>query len=440
MYNHEYKVSPLGTDRYELHVVQADDQGSFWNTGVAQQALTRVQQLSATQNTLVVLFIHGWHHNAAPDDDNLMAFEQALDDLYTELARPDRVTLRSKVTNQPSAKIVGIYVGWRGRSLPGLLDYLTFWGRKPTAERVGAGDLSEFIERLQEIYLKANAKGGRDQPFTGLVTIGHSFGGQVLWKSLARQLETPLAAAAPCMSNSLLPSTSGTDQRTGLPDPIGTLGDLNILVNPALEAYQFARVDALYRQLQYPKEQTPQVLVVSSDNDKARAFYFPLARGATWLFRPTLRPDNDSYQGTLYGKALGEVPAQKTHDLNRTPAVPDTYTEEIYRHEERLISADFTEPTTFGGITLAPALVNRDPQAPARTPYSPVLVVDAHDKIVDGHNGLFGDEGRDFRSFLTKYIAYVEGKRLVLRAGHQLNLRNANPVAVAASAPAKSCP
>ena len=435
LYNYPHKVEKLSSDRYELHVVQADDQGSFWDSQVTQSTLNRVKELSETQNTLIVLFIHGWHHNADPSDSNLQAFKSALDDLYVELADPRRSTLRDESTGKPDARIVGIYVGWRGQSLPEPLDYLTFWGRKPAAERVGAGDLAEFIERLQQIYLKANAGTGQSRLFTGLVTIGHSFGGQVLWKSLARQLETPLAAVAPCMSNSLYPSTSGTGQTTELVDPIGTLGDLSILVNPALEAYQFARVDALYRQLRFPSEQTPQLLVVSSDNDGARSLWFPLARGTSWTVRPTLRPDNNGYQGTLYGKALGEVAAQRTHDLRRTPGAKDTLDPSIYERKEDLLKTDFTDVTTFGDITLGPPKA-KDPNAPARTPYSPVLVVESFDKIVDGHNGLFGDEGRDFRIFLTRYIAYVEGKRLVLRARDQLNLRNTNPVATAASAAA----
>ncbi|MEP7247849.1 MAG: hypothetical protein ABI885_29760 [Gammaproteobacteria bacterium] len=415
--------------------MQADDQGSFWNTQVAQDTLNRVKQLSETKNTIIVLFIHGWHHNADPTDTNFNAFKDALSELYTELGDPQRSTLRNAVTNQPDAQIVGIYVGWRGRSLPQLLDYLTFWGRKPTAERVGSGDVAEFIERLQQIYLKANVGAGRDRPFTGLVTIGHSFGGQVLWKSMSRQLETPLAAAAPCLGNSLYPSRSGTGQPTPLHDPIGTLGDLNILVNPALEAYQFAKVDALYRQLRFPEAQTPQLLVVSSDNDKARSFWFPAARGFSWTYRPTLRPDNDAYQGKLYGKALGEVPAQQTHELKRAPGVEDTLTPAIYETPEKLRTVDFTDITTFDHISLRPTL-KVDPQSPDRSPYSPILVVKSGDEIVDGHNGLFGSEGSDFRRFLTKYIAYVEGKRLVLRAGNQLNLQNSNPIAASAASAA----
>jgi hypothetical protein len=51
--------------------VQADDFGSFWDAGAAQKVVSDVESTSESSNTLVVLFVHGWHHNAAPDDPNL---------------------------------------------------------------------------------------------------------------------------------------------------------------------------------------------------------------------------------------------------------------------------------------------------------------------------------------------------------------------------------
>lgn len=411
MYNHPYPATPITDGLFDFHVIQSDDEGSFWDRDAAQRVLDRVQQLSATKNTLVVLFIHGWHHNGESSDPNLVDFRLALDELNTELTNEGRNKLRERATGARDFRIVGIYVGWRGKSLPMPLDYLTFWGRKPTAERVGNGDTSEFIERLQRIYLRANASGreGSQKPFTGLITIGHSFGGQVLWKSLARQLEFPLAERAPYMSNSLDPAAK--NQAT-VQVPIDSLGDLNILVNPALEAYQFARVDALHRQLGYPSTQTPQVVVFSADNDTARSIWFPLARGVTWPFRPTLRPDNDGYQGALYGRALGEVETQLTHELVRSPGIPDSLSEASYASQETLLKYDFTGPTYFGGIGLLPKQQGGHKE-PGRIPYSPLLVVQSRDKIIDGHNGIFGEE---FRGFLRKYVAFIEGKRLLIRA------------------------
>ena len=411
MYNHAFPVVAPPTSDVDLRIVQADDYGSFWDTAVAQKTLADVQAFSETQNTLVVLFIHGWHHNAAADDEDLQASAATLAALHAELAKPERGDLRERMTGSRDFRLVGIYVGWRGRSLPGLLDYLTFWGRKNAAERTGDGDVSEFVLRLQRIFLRANQVDPRDpdrirKPFTGLVTVGHSFGAQVLWKTISRELEEPLAERAPCLADVLDPTLGPRDVRERT--PINGLGDLNILLNPALEAYQYARVDALYRQLSYPSGQTPQVVVFSADNDDARKIWFPLARAVTSPFRPRFRPD---YQGPLYGVALGELPSQRTHVLGLAPAGRvDSLQPKDYDDETKILDFDFTGETAFGGIELKPD--GGAAQQAGRVAYSPVMVVQTHDKIIDGHGGIFQP---GFREFVSKYVAYIEGKRLLLR-------------------------
>jgi hypothetical protein len=62
---------------------------------------------------------------------------------------------------------------------------------------------------------------------------------------------------------------------------------------------------------------------------------------------------------------------------------------------------DFSSTTVFSGARLtrlsnATAIDN-----------SAIEVIYIHDKIVEGHNGMFDQRFLDFRS---KYIAYIEGK------------------------------
>jgi hypothetical protein len=413
MYNHPYPFKPEpGSAKFDFHVIQSDDYGSFWDTSGAQKTLDEVEALSRRTNTLIVLFIHGWHHNAAPDDTNLTGFKASLEAMHKELSNPGRDRMRAQSTGTAEFRMVGIYVGWRGRSLPWLLDYLTFWGRKSAAERVGEGDVSEFIERLQRIFLRANASSPAADSqvprlFTGLIAMGHSFGGQVLWKSIGRQLEDPLTRRAADMSNSLNPRAAQIREEAVA---INGLGDLNILLNPAVEAYQYARVDALFREMTYPKFQTPQVVVFSADNDRARQFWFPVGRAFTSPFRPNFRQDNHGYQGKLYGKALGELVAQLTHDLNKLPQpAPDSLVESDYANPDKILDFDFTHDPIFEGIKLSPRIAGSS--VSGHVPNSPVMVVQTHDKIIDGHNKIFG---QDFILFLTKYVTFLEGKRLLL--------------------------
>jgi hypothetical protein len=283
------------------------------------------------------------------------------------------------------------------------------WWRKGAAERVGDGDVAEFLERLQRIYLRANAFKRYQQnpgktPFMGLVTIGHSFGAQVVLKSVCRALEGELVERAPRQTDAV---TVPSAPENPVPErvPIDSFGDLNILLNPALEAYQYARIDGLYRQLSYPSTQTPQLVVFSADNDVPRQLFFPIARGITRPFRPSFR---NPYQGALWGKALGELPNQQTHELRLATGEPDSLTDADYSvdRRHRIAEHDFTAATVFAGIRLGPL------PSPQVIPNSPVAVVVTHDKIIDGHDGIFLP---GFKKFLAPYIAFIEGKRAVLQ-------------------------
>jgi hypothetical protein len=414
LYNHPYPAGAVSSEKFELHIVQVDDFGTLWDRKPAIDAINAVKESSRSTNTLVVVFIHGWHHNADDDDSNLQDSQAALAALSDELNAPSRRQLREQLTGTSNLKIIGIYVGWRGRSLPGFLDYGTAWWRKAAAERVGDGDVSELLERLQREYLRANAVDKTHpvqvrKPFTGLVSIGHSFGGQVLFKSVVKEIEFPLIERTSGFADVLSPLAPGQASQEVV--PIDSLGDLNILLNPALEAYQFSRIDALYRQVIYPSSQTPQLVVFSADNDWARQWFFPIERGLTRSFRPGFRSDNDNYQGMLWGHALGEVESQQTHVLTRNPTAPDSLVDGDYTSDPaKIASFDFTGETAFGHVVLS----RYQPENPDAhpVPNSPVVVVQTKDKIIDGHNGIFG---ADFREFLVKYVAFIEGKRLILR-------------------------
>jgi hypothetical protein len=410
-YHHPYPVGQPSEPGYEIQIVQLDDYGSFWDSAYAEASLVKVEarSLSMTESTYVVVFIHGWHNNAAPDNENLRQFKSWLSKLSNELSQPARRAARAELTGSPEYRLIGIYMAWRGRSLPGFLDYGTMWWRKSAAEKVGEGDASEYLERLQRIYLRANAfsrysKAPEHTPFMGLYTIGHSFGGQVLLKAVARPLEEQLVLRAPCLTKAVEPVRVPAKPELER-IPIDSFGDLNILVNPALEAYQFARIDGLYKQLSYSTQQTPQLVVFSADNDVPRKSFFPIARALTSPFRPGMR---NSYQGDLWGKALGELEDQQTHSLYSAAGVPDSLTDDDFKPENRqkVANYDFTSPTVFANVKL-----DRLPAKPT-VENSPVSVVYTHDKIIDGHNGVFDPR---FMDFLPPYIAFIEGKRLVQR-------------------------
>lgn len=410
-YNKEFGAPNVIKKNYELRTVQVDDFGSWWNPQHAQATIDYIEKFSKGTNTYVVLFIHGWHHNAdAENDCNYNSFEKTLSGIGEKLASPEYRRERKRITGSSEFKLIGVYVGWRGRSLPGYLDYATMWWRKSAAERVGDGDVSEFIERLHRIYLRANSLSSRSEvphpderrPFMGLVSIGHSFGAQVLMKSIARPLEYYLTERAPRLANSLKDSGASNLELQDQRFPIDSFGDINILINPALEAYQFAKIDSLYRQIRFSYKQAPQMVVFSAENDSARKLFFPIARGVTRPFRPSF---SNEYQGSLYGKALGEFEPQQTHEMRLNPGAPDSLSNQDYSDAPTIARFDFTGDLSFSGVGMV-RLLNRP------VPNSPVAVVNVKNKIIDGHNGIFNPE---FINFLTKYIDFIEGKNLAIR-------------------------
>jgi hypothetical protein len=274
------------------------------------------------------------------------------------------------------------------------LNYLTFWGRKSAAERVGEGDFREFLLNLQHVYMERNRHDPTQKStFMGLVTIGHSFGGQMLFKAVSETFENDLISAL---------AKAGGPSKTELPEIISGLGDMTVLLNPALEAFQYERIDRLTKNTVFNVHQAPVLLTVSADNDRARQIWFPLGRNVNLPFRPRFQTDEAKQ---LWLNALGEYAPQRTHTLEKTHEA-DTITDDLYT-QCRVVTAALTGSLVLAGPQLE--ATRHPPQL-----HSPVVVAYTKQDLVYGHNGIFGEE---FTTFLTDYVAYVEGKRMCLVRG-----------------------
>jgi hypothetical protein len=384
-------------------IVQVDDFGQFWDASAAEKTLQAIQDSASKTNTVVVLFIHGWHHNASADDkhlgkfaNSLQAIRATLEDNEAGQPGPYR-TSRLNLTGDGRINVLGVYVGWRGKSLPMPLDYLTFWGRKAAAERVGNGDLREFLLRLDAIY-KAQGKArreGRTRSFMGFVSIGHSFGGQVLFQSVSRQIESELIHHTARPESSLPGQTPGADQLEGF-------GDLVVLVNPALEAMQYERIHNLGRQLKYAPSQAPLMLVVSSEGDWARQLFFPLGRQIDALLRPAFRGE----QRALWTQALGEYELQRTHSVKLTvkdrTLLPGFDPAVYVDNPAYIANFDLTNIPSIAGVELKPTGIHQ--------PFNPFIVAYADREIVFDHSQIFEDY---LPQFLNDYVAILQGKKML---------------------------
>lgn len=375
-------------------VIEIDDYGRFWNPKAAEETLDAIAKGSLNKNTVVMAFIHGWHHNADDCDENFKNFHNSLGQLQKRLDEPGYRDARKQLNLSDDMQVIGLYVGWRGRSLPSFLDYFTFWTRKSAAERVGDGDLREFLTKLQKLYIKRNeTQDSVDTTFMGLVTVGHSFGGQVLFKAVSGSLERDLIDALSRGTQN--PATN----KISLTEIVSGFGDMTVLLNPALEAFQYERIHRLARSSTFTSRQAPVLLTVSAEDDSARKYWFPLGRNLNLLFRPTF-PDDKGKE--LWTTALGEYIPQQTHYLEKTDE-PSDLKDSLY-YECRIKHEDFSDRHILGNAELKP-------QEERAQPYSPVVIAHTSNKIVHEHNGIFGET---FSEFLTDYVANIEAKRLCL--------------------------
>jgi len=436
--NNAHQPSP------DLYFVEADDYGWFWDPDQARKALSAVRSSEQT-DTLVLIFVAGWHHSTRCCDDNVVGFEQVLMKLQDELKRKMYDEAR-KVIHRGSADpvhVMGIYIGWRGRSLPGFPDYFTFWGRKAAAMRVGESDVREFLVDLRNIYENhARAQRGASDPrLLGLVTIGHSFGGQVVLRATSTFIEQELMLLGAQPSYLRVPATPGSGP--DLSSTLGGFGDLVILINPAVEAAAYQRLHALGISPHYSSSQTPVMLTISAENDTARKWFFPFGRKLGEIL--TGKPEvSDAREREMERATIGFELEQVTHRLEpidqtkrlhgetlhrRDPTCPDKeycrYT--WYRWSENpkgvegktapdslsaddcndavlgpIAAHDFSARSVFANVALYPTAGN--------IPNQPLIVASASRDVIDNHNGMFSEP---LLQFLTRYIGFVEARRFL---------------------------
>lgn len=429
-------------------VVEADDHGGFWTSGQPQAALAAVRQSVAAGPTAVVIFVHGWGHNAATKDQNQVCFTRTLDYLSERLntgeqgeaVRAEQAKTLSRMPDRKEFNVVGIYVGWRGKGfpeLPGKAFVLTrpwtFWVRKTAAERVGRGDLRIFIKQLGGIYDSAALRPLEEQlssPFN-LVGIGHSFGAQVLFPATASLIEAELQRAAGDAAWRALRNKPVTNSSESL---VRGFGDLVVIVNPAMEASAYEQMKRLSAHLQFSRAQTPVLAVFSAQNDWPNKWMFPIGRFLSTTFQAT----SEAKQRAARTRALGRYTPQITHhlELKRRPVIhppsssaekdiPDKNGSNPFAQKADGCDLPWSSPNDVDSLELAIKAdsLNADPTAgwtingkriqPAgkdHQPYAPVMVVQSRStEIIDNHNGFFTP---DFVDFLLRYVGDIQLKRL----------------------------
>lgn len=144
----------------------------------------------------VVVYVHGWHHNADTSDNNprnnaiKFAFLMA-----REVDTLKRLELSKKIV---MPKVLGIYVGWPGEKYTdSIRQFFSIDSRSKVADQIGrAGVLKEDLLAI------SNAVNQRAGPNGRMMVMGHSLGGRMLTSVFKSYLDS--GNSEPLGKNSLI--------------------------------------------------------------------------------------------------------------------------------------------------------------------------------------------------------------------------------------------
>lgn len=384
---------------YTLGFIEFDDQGLLFDRKQMNAVLDEINAKASEQDLLIVAFVHGWKHSAAPKDDNIKTFRDVL------LGLSEAESRISAVTNERRREIVGVYLGWRGGSITTpLLKELTFWDRKETAHKVGQVGMTEVLTRLERIKQDRDsmvAHGGRgacprgcahsremdtvvrDSSRTRFIVVGHSFGGAVVYAALSQVLETGFI-------HTVGPPGAVTD--------VAGFGNLVVLINPAFEALLFAPMsDMSTERGSYFASQLPVLAVLTSEADNATKWVFPIGRSFSTFFekeRYTSRWNPMTGREEIIDEekanitALGHFEPYWTHFLRASKRHEDTVAKQGAAESVRQFfqaGEAWREDKPGSKIPFNGSTLERTRSSAGRNPY---LVVSVDDELITGHNDI----------------------------------------------------
>ena len=254
----------------DLAIIEFDDQGQCWDLAQLEDTLDLIKQQSgaASNGVLVVVYIHGWKHNAdwSREKGNLRVFAEQIRQTAEGM---------SSIGRPSCERVIGVYIAWRGDSMRWPLRQLSFWGRRAAAERLASINMRESLFRLIHAV--------KTRPQSKVVLYGHSMGGMVLGKTMAPSLTTLLML----------------NQGAGTRLPV----DLVVLANPAIDALtvsdfvRFLKRHKAELQMEAPDgtrhpASGPLIVSVTSEADSATGSAFPFGMTLTAPFK-AYRPHLD---------------------------------------------------------------------------------------------------------------------------------------------------
>lgn len=205
------------------------------------QRLPVIRRELATQDqSVVVVFVHGWRHNADIGNENVETFRMLL--AYTRSFLNARCVENGTYCD---AKLSGLFLSWRGAiyeepTFGGLLDSgvasATAFNRSVEADRlsaatpIGGGTYSRSITQQIIDYVDGSLNlDNTSLSHDKMLVVGHSFGGHLIANSYVDEAVQAVAE----------------HEYRGLTEPI--VGDLLVLFNPASPLENWKRIQEQIR-------------------------------------------------------------------------------------------------------------------------------------------------------------------------------------------------
>lgn len=451
-------IEPLDKEgNLSLAFIEFTERGNVFNRGcvdlVYKAIADQVSSQSEADAVTLIVYIHGWKHNASPDDSNVQSFKKLLVRLSSN---PSTVASTEDLPNAKVAadhlesvpfqygadggrrKIIGIYLGWRGAvssfvhvPLIGWAEYATYWDRKSVAEEVGKGGVTEVLLSLRNLIYCGKVDGADcfKGPKKAAVTkqkqnvyliMGHSFGAEIAISALDEVLLQRLLNAK--SSAHCKPSNP---QRTVERSCIRTepFADGVVLLNPAIEASQLLQVKEYISNHRFPESQAVLMHVISSHGDSATHTFFPIGQSLGTIFWNKQSLARESYtpnsperivlsENDLDTKTVGNYEPFWTGLLRRQPDATEWEYTRLTRYED-----ETTPVLGYDGSKISNHLF-----APRN---SPVQMIYTSDDFIKDHNDVFNYQ-------VLAYVSTVvdESKSVVRRLpvkAECMKVRSAQP-------------